>query len=70
MMMITKEEMIGAGLQRVSQAAQFLGISRSKIYELMNEGRLPYVLIGRSRRVPIMAVQALALENLIIDEKA
>jgi excisionase family DNA binding protein len=60
---MTKEEMIQAGLQRVYHAARFLGISRGKLYDLMNEGRLPYVLIGRSRRLPIQAVQALALDN-------
>ena len=62
---MTKQEMIGSGLQRVSHAAQFLGISRSKIYELMNEGRLPFVIIGRSRRLPIKAVEALALDHLV-----
>jgi excisionase family DNA binding protein len=56
-------------LQRVTHAARFLGVSRSKIYDLMNEGRLPYVLIGRTRRVPIRAVQALALDNLVCQAK-
>jgi excisionase family DNA binding protein len=66
---MTKEEMIAAGLQRVSHAARFLGLSRSKIYDLMHEGHLPYVMIGRSRRVPIAAVQALALDNLFIGKQ-
>lgn len=66
---MTNEEMIGQGLQRITQAARFLGISRSKIYDLMNEGRLPDVLIGRTRRVPIRAVQALALDNLVCHAK-
>jgi excisionase family DNA binding protein len=64
---MTNEEKIGQGLQRVTQAARFLGISRSKVYDLMNEGRLPYVL--RTRRVPIRAVQALALDNLVCHAK-
>jgi hypothetical protein len=45
---MTNEELIGQGLQRI-HAARFLGISRSKIYDLMNEGRLPYVLSPRAR---------------------
>jgi excisionase family DNA binding protein len=33
------------------QAAKIMGISRSKVYELMNSGQLGSVHIGRSRRV-------------------
>jgi excisionase family DNA binding protein len=66
---MTKLELIGRGLQRVSHAAKFLGISRTKIYELMDEGVLPYVLIGRSRRLPIRAVEELAMENLVLDRQ-
>lgn len=36
----------------VPQVCRTLQISRSKVYELMAEGSLPSVQIGRSRRVP------------------
>lgn len=38
-------------LLRPEDAASRLSISRSRVYELMAEGRLPSVTIGRSRRV-------------------
>ncbi len=33
------------------RAASLLGISRSKTYELMSLGQLPYLKIGRCRRI-------------------
>jgi excisionase family DNA binding protein len=38
-------------LCRVSEAAAYLTLSRSSIYGLMDAGRLPYVKLGRSRRI-------------------
>ena len=34
------------------EAARALGISRSKLYELLRDGEIRSVRIGRSRRVP------------------
>ncbi len=44
-------------LVRVEETARLLGISRSKVYMLIASGELPSVLIGRSRRVPVDALQ-------------
>jgi excisionase family DNA binding protein len=55
------------GLVRVTEAARFLAISRSKIYGLMDSGQLPYVKLGRSRRIPRQALIELAREHLIRD---
>ncbi len=38
------------------EAAWLLGVSRSRIYELLNAGDLPSVKIGRSRRIPRQAL--------------
>lgn len=38
-------------LYRVGEVAEFLSVSRSKVYELMYSGRLPSVRIDGSRRV-------------------
>lgn len=38
-------------LYRVTEAAQFLGISRGKAYQLINAGELKSVKIGGCRRV-------------------
>ena len=53
------------GLERISSAATYLGVSRSYVYKLIANGDLPSVKIGHNRRVPIRAVRDLALTNLV-----
>lgn len=43
------------------EAAEALGIGRSKVYELMAAGLLDSVKIGSSRRVPAEALQEYVL---------
>jgi excisionase family DNA binding protein len=43
-------------LLTVNRVAAMLGISRVRIYELINEGRLESVKLGRLRRIPADAV--------------
>ena len=52
------------GLLKVAEAAAFLSVSRATLYALMNCGQLPFVKIGRSRRVPRRAVVELAARGL------
>ena len=52
------------GLQKVSDAARFLAVSRSYVYKLLNLGVLPSVKIGSSRRIPIRSVRDLAYASL------
>lgn len=42
-----------AQLMRVEEAARCLSLGRSKTYQLVADGELPSVRIGRSVRVPI-----------------
>ena len=44
-------------LLTVVEAAQHLGISRSKVYELLADGQLPSVRIGRTRRIATSALE-------------
>jgi excisionase family DNA binding protein len=44
-------------LLRPAEAAEELGVSRSKLYELMRSGQLISVRIGRLRRIPVAALQ-------------
>lgn len=44
----------------IPDAAKALGLGRSKIYELIGEGRLETVTIGRRRLVRVASVKALA----------
>lgn len=45
---------------RPAEAAVMLSISRAKLYELLLSGELRSVTIGRVKRVPLAALQALA----------
>ncbi len=44
-------------LLRPAEAAEAIGIGRSKIYELLASGELPSVRIGCSVRVPLDALR-------------
>lgn len=44
-------------LLSVSEAARRLGIGRSLLYRLILEGQILSVKIGRSRRVPLWALE-------------
>src|SRR6516164_3641094 len=48
--------LVADGLLRVDEAADFLKVSRSKVYQLMDRGELRYAKIGKSRRIPHKAV--------------
>jgi excisionase family DNA binding protein len=45
-------------LLRPEEAAEVLGVGRTKVYELMAAGELESVQVGRSRRLPTAAVEA------------
>jgi len=58
-------KLVEAGLARIDEGCRFLGISRAKLYEIMDRGELPYVKIGRSRRLPRQALKEFAARRLI-----
>jgi excisionase family DNA binding protein len=45
-------------LLRVDEAASRLGLARSTVYQLLADGTLPVVRIGRAVRVPLAALDA------------
>ena len=47
----------------VEEAAHYLGISRSKTWELVSRGDLPSFHIGRTRRLSIERLQAWVREQ-------
>ena len=57
-------ELVADGLMTVKECAEFLHLSRSKIYELMDAGDLCFAKLGRSRRIPRRAVIELAARQL------
>lgn len=58
--------LVESGLVRISDCCRFLGISRSTLYEIMDAGKLPYVKIGRSRRIPQQAMKEFAASRLVL----
>jgi excisionase family DNA binding protein len=44
-------------LLRPQEAAELLGISRAKMYDLIGRGEIPSVKIGNSTRVPHKALE-------------
>jgi excisionase family DNA binding protein len=44
------------GFVPVAGAEEFLGLSRAKIYQLMESGELPFAKFGKSRRIPRRAL--------------
>ena len=45
-------------LLRPAEAAEAIGIGRSKIYQLLASGELPSIRVGSSVRVPVDALRA------------
>ena len=52
-------------LYRPAEAAAALGVSRSKVYELMNRGEIPWVQVGGARRVPVEALRQLIRTRVV-----
>ena len=42
----------------VVEAAEIIGLSRSKVYELLADGHLPSIRIGRTRRIDVTDLDA------------
>ncbi len=57
------------GFVPVSAAAKFLGISRAKVYQLMESGEILFAKFGKSRRIPLRALHRYA-ENCLVGPAA
>jgi excisionase family DNA binding protein len=49
----------------VPEVADLLGLSRSKLYLMMEAGELAFAKFGKSRRVPYQAVRSLIARHLV-----
>lgn len=61
---MTRAELVNDGFADVEAVAAFLAVSRRTVYALMEGGALPYIKVGRCRRVPWAAVRRFAAERL------
>ncbi len=50
--MVREEVRVERLLLRPMEAAEILGLGRAKIYELLREGALPSIRIGKAVRIP------------------
>lgn len=66
--MATEPGLSRDGFMTISDAAQHLGISRSKVYQEMHAGRLRYAKFGRSRRIPRRALVEYAERAIVATE--
>lgn len=65
---MTSEGQVEKVLLTPTEAAQALGIGRTKLYELLGSGALASVWIGASRRIPKPAVDEF-VANLIARQR-
>jgi excisionase family DNA binding protein len=57
-------------LLRPAEAAEALGISRSRLYQMLAGGQLPVVRVGQSMRVPVRELERWIGERLSAAETA
>lgn len=57
-------EVMRDGLMTIGEACEFLSVSRSFVYQLLDTGQLPFVKMGKSRRIPKRALTQYAAGNL------
>jgi excisionase family DNA binding protein len=60
-----RARLVADGFVSVPEAAKFLGLSRSKIYLLMDSCELPFSKFGKSRRIPRRALSEFAAKSLV-----
>jgi excisionase family DNA binding protein len=60
----TKRGLLEDGMLMIKEAASFSQLSVPLLYKLMRTHELPYVKIGRSRRIPRRALIELAERHL------
>jgi excisionase family DNA binding protein len=53
------------GLLRMKEAASFTQLSVAQLYKLMRDNQLPFVKIGRCRRIPRRALLDLVEKHLV-----
>jgi excisionase family DNA binding protein len=56
-------DLMSEGLVDTQEAAKFLSIGRTKLYELLAQERLPHVKIGKASRIPKIALKIFALKG-------
>jgi excisionase family DNA binding protein len=66
---MTKQELLADGLERVSDTARRLGVSRNTIYQWVREGRIAHLRIHDCLRIPTRAVDQMIENGLFIEQQ-
>ena len=59
------EELMTDGTVSINEAMGMLGVCRSTIYELMDEGRLGYTRVKTRRRIPRLVIVRYLASNFV-----
>ena len=62
-------EMMMDGAVTVTQAIAFTGLQRTTLYALMERGELPYLKVGRARRIPRRALTEMLARFVVAREQ-
>ena len=65
----TKPDAVGDGFMTVDEVAEYLSLSRTTIYQMLERGQLPSAKFGRMRRIPRKAVVEYANKLLSATEE-
>lgn len=60
-----EDGLVQDGFTGVEGAREFLGVSRSTLYKLMDSGELPYAKFGKCRKVPRRALSEYAARHMV-----
>ncbi len=52
-----QDDLTADGNAKIEEACKFLGVGRSTIYVLTESGQLPFIKIGKCRRIPWRALR-------------
>ena len=55
---------VSEGLLTIAEVGAFLRVSRATVYNLMDSGQVPFIKVGRARRIPKQAVLQFAAQAL------
>jgi excisionase family DNA binding protein len=59
-------DLVSEGLLRITETEKLTGMSRATLYRMMESGELPYVQLGKKRRIPRRALAELLAKHLVV----
>lgn len=63
---VARHEVCADGAVTINDAQKLLPVSRVRLYELMNDGSLPYTMVGSRRLIPRRAIVDLLAKGLVM----